>query len=396
MPTRNYPGVSVSADGLVLRQDVGSITWTNSPKVKGKLVLRANILNQSRLWRRGGFQESFIMNGKRRYASSALTGASWLKGNGGTWPTGVPAGLTNIAHQRFLNLTQSKQKASLGVTLASYRQTTSMLAQRTAHASMLADKRIRVLKSRRGKKETRRRLAQLRRKYGPNYDPASLYLEGIFGWAPLFQDISDGMATLIGLNAYESRFIRASASSSREWESFRYNYNGGTDRNPGRVGQIRDFINCTTKYRVTESAKVTVDNPNLHMANRLGALNLLKVGWDVVPWSFVVNMFVNVNQMLDNCSAFAGLKVENASVTRTAFTTFHGQWQVWEDTSKGRRTMSVGAYQNYVSKARTLGTASFTWQLSLPNADLSLAATATALLEQKFRVITKLVRALRK
>lgn len=396
MPTRNYPGTKVSSTGLVLSQDAGSITWTNSPKVSGKLVLRANPMNQSRLWRRAGFQESYVnVQGQLRYASSALATASWLKGNGGAWPTGVPNGLTNTAHQRFLNKTQSMQKASLGVTLASYRQTTQMLAKRTAHASMLADKRIRVLKSRRGRKETRRRLAQLRRKYGPDYDPASLYLEGIFGWAPLFQDISDGMATLIGLNAYESRFIRASATSTKKWDSFRFNYHGGTDRSPGQFGQIRNFINCTTKYRVVESAKVTVDNPNLHMANRLGALNLLKVGWDVVPWSFVVNMFVNVNQMLDNCSAFAGLRIQNASVTKTAFTTFHGQWQTWEDTLKGRKTVGVTSYTVNLSKVRTLGTASFTWQLKLPNADLSLAMTATALLEQKFRVITKLVRALK-
>lgn len=331
-----------------------------------------------------------------RYGGAPLTAQSWINPER-RWPVSLPRGLENLAHARFLRLTQSKQRASLGVTLASYRQSTRMIARRVSHASSLADKRIAVLKSRRGRREVKRRLAQLRSKYGSHVikeNLADLYLEGIFGWAPLFTDIRDSMAVLVNLNEYERRFIRASAKRSIESKTYRYLDTGGngTDRSPGeKSGTHSRHIFVLTTYKVTESAMVTVTNPNLHMANRLGLLNLPKVGWDLVPFSFVVNFFVNTNQMLDNLSAFAGLTLSNASVTRTSFSRFHGEWNTWTDTPRGYQPIHGGSMTYHVSKNRTLGTTSFSWNVSLPNGDVSLAATAAALLTQKLRTIKRLV-----
>lgn len=397
MPTRNYPGSLVLPNGRVVRVDTGSITWSNSPRVNGRLRLRANPMSQTRTVVQRVIQGSYQdYTGKTRFGGSPLTAQSWIKPER-RWPVTLPPGLVNEAHARFLRLTQSKQRASLGVTLASYRQSTNMIARRVSHASSLADKRIAVLKSRRGRREVKRRLAQLRSKYGSHVireKPADLYLEGIFGWAPLFTDIRDSMAVLVNLNEYGSRFIRASAKRSITSDTYRYldTGNNGTDRSPGKKsGSHPRHIVVLNTYKVTESAKVTVANPNLHMANRLGLLNLPKIGWDLVPFSFVVNFFVNTNQMLDNLSAFAGLTIDNASVTRTSFSRFHGEWDTWTDMPGGYKPVHGGSMTYHVSKNRTLGTASFSWNVSLPNGDVSLAATAAALLTQKFRTIKRLV-----
>lgn len=334
--------------------------------------------------------------GRVRYGGSPLSAQSWIKPER-RWPVTIPVGIVTKAHDRFLRLTQSKQRASFGVTLASYRQSANMIARRVSHASSLADKRIAVLRSRRGRREVKRRLAQLRSKYGPNVireKPADLYLEGIFGWAPLFTDIRDSMATLVNLNEYGSRFIRASARETVSSKTYPYLNTGGdgVDKSPGaKSGTHARHVLLLTTYKVTESAKVTVANPNLHMVNRLGLLNLPKIGWDLVPFSFVVNFFVNTNQMLDNLSAFAGLNINNASVTRTAFCRFHGEWDVWTDMPGGFKPVHGGSMTYHVSKNRTLGTASFSWNVSLPNGDISLAATAAALLAQKFSTIKRLV-----
>jgi hypothetical protein len=66
---------------------------------------------------------------------------------------------------------------------------------------------------------------------------------------------------------------------------------------------------------------VRVDNPNLHLAQQLGFINPLSVAWELVPFSFVVDWFGNVGQVLASFSDFAGLSQVNPRTTTFQKTT---------------------------------------------------------------------------
>jgi len=150
---------------------------------------------------------------------------------------------------------------------------------------------------------------------------ANNWLAFHFGWEPLVKDIGAGIDTLckpyppvkvigkskIGPSVFSNR------SSGSFWTANRWVYTSWC-----RMG-----------------CKVTVNNPNLYLAQQLGFVNPLSVVWELVPFSFVVDWFTNVGQILGQMSEFAGLSVTEAYTTRyqiakTDTTIYYGFHQVKE------------------------------------------------------------------
>jgi len=73
-------------------------------------------------------------------------------------------------------------------------------------------------------------------------------------------------------------------------------------------------INCTGATGRCQ-ADVAVTNPNLFLLNALGVINPIQVAWQLVPLSFVVDWFVNVEQYLGSFTDLLGVTVQNASAT---------------------------------------------------------------------------------
>lgn len=62
---------------------------------------------------------------------------------------------------------------------------------------------------------------------------------------------------------------------------------------------------------------VEITNPNLALAARFGVTNPISIGWAVVPFSWAIDYFVNIGEVLANFEpAHPGLKVTNSSTTR--------------------------------------------------------------------------------
>lgn len=196
--------------------------------------------------------------------------------------------------------------AQLGVTLASWKQSRDMVVQRSRPIAQQASELFNeIAKSPRAQRALARLrgdklgdIAQLRALAG-------LHLEVIFGWQPLVQDLHAACTTVIQ-DAIPVNWVRASSAGGlRKKHSGSYPGFGGWD------------ITHTNQVRITRSAAVRVTNPNLWLAERAGLLNPAAVAWDLVPWSFVVNMFVNVNALINSISDFAGLTFDNSSTTTT-------------------------------------------------------------------------------
>jgi hypothetical protein len=192
--------------------------------------------------------------------------------------------------------------ASLGVTLASWKQSREMITHRLGSASALF-KAVEL----QFRAASPRELRAIKKRLTPN-SLASKVLEVEFGWMPLFQDIYAAMHTVVG-DAIPPSYVvgRARSSESR------------AHREPGsKPWTVPYSESIDAKFLVSVSASVEISNPNTWLLNRLGLINPAVVAWDLVPWSFLVNMFVNVNQILESFTAHVGLDITNKSITKSS------------------------------------------------------------------------------
>lgn len=182
--------------------------------------------------------------------------------------------------------------ASLGMTLASMNQAMDMIVNKF-------DDINHIMKQALGR---HRFVRNVKRRRGANRKLlASEVLEVEFGWKPFINDIFSAMTIL---TSPKNELIRIKARIRP---------------NPYRSATIEGEPRITTEWAGsaigTATACYAVTNPNLWLANRLGLINPVAVAWDKVPWSWVVNMFVNTNQLISSLSDTVGLDLINGSMT---------------------------------------------------------------------------------
>jgi hypothetical protein len=126
---------------------------------------------------------------------------------------------------------------------------------------------------------------------------ANNWLEYSFGWKPLIDDIYSAV------NHFQTPIKSITPR--------------GTARNDRFVkfldGTIASGIYTYQESRgvlfAKQGCKVSIDNPNLYLANKLGLVNPATVVWELIPFSFVVDWFVNVGEFLSQGTDFFGLTV---------------------------------------------------------------------------------------
>jgi len=283
--------------------------------------------------------------------------------------------LVNKALARFTGKVR-KHNASLGVTLGSIKQSRDMLIDRTYKiADILHQVELDHLLHNR--KKSPKQLARDRRQALKNR--AGDFLEWEFGWLPLVEDIKASLGALcVG---FDNRWIDASATLVDQASQQFY----------GTMSEYDRRVLTEQELRVCIGANVSITNPNLFLANRLGLLNAPGVAWDLIPWSFVVNMFTNMGQIVNSMTDFVGVQVVNASTTRSAFTTredflFAGN-APWQERTTGYARSQVWEKR----KLRTVGglpSPSFEWKV--PELNLELALIGISLVLQKLQRINKL------
>jgi hypothetical protein len=142
-----------------------------------------------------------------------------------------------------------------------------------------------------------------------------MWLEYWLGWAPLLGDIGNAIEVLQSSPPWDK--IHGSGTCVKTFD------NSVTYPNLVSIGD-----RARTKVSVKLGAKVRCSNPNLFLANQLGFVNLASTAWELVPLSFIVNWFVNVQEFLDQFTTFVGLDVEHPYTT--VFGTASGTYsEVW-------------------------------------------------------------------
>lgn len=239
--------------------------------------------------------------------------ASWFK-----------ASLTN-AQNLALNRLQAKafdEEASLGVMLGETREAHKMMSNRLVqlYRGLNSLKRLRFydaakafgLVRHKPPPKKRRKLGKTGKLYwrkhpvrkewypSPSRDAkgeakiktfSSLVLEWNFGWSPLIKDIQAARA-VIERAPYIDRKIRGSGKDVRKtgviW------YYGDSTQNRYESHELVTRVAVGGSYRVS--------NPNYDLASRLGLANLALVTLELVPFSFLANYMLNLEEWTGNLS----------------------------------------------------------------------------------------------
>lgn len=221
----------------------------------------------------------------------------------------IPTSTKNKAYDKLVDMMRSS--ASIGAALAEASDAYAMVANRAkqllsfgqAVKRLQFDKAAAILRASTVPKGVSKRKSF-----------ASNYLEFHFGWSPMIGDIYDAIDVL--QSPMDNFTPRGKAST-------------GTMQYESQKGPPAEYSSKTTATwsgHVHAGVDVRITNPNLWLANQLGLINPAAVVWEVVPFSFVVDWFVNVEQTLSSFTDFLGLEATNPFTTLVFKQKARAQW----------------------------------------------------------------------
>lgn len=382
MPSKStYGNLVDNGLGHKYRDYTSSYAWNHSPRgPDGKLILKANTVSHTKVRSRTTAWKLTTVKHDRR----AIYGNADLYGH----PAGKEPFLEKAAINRSYGMLVRQlrgETAALGVTLASWKQSLAMIVLRSTAIRKFAQKceKKAARQQRASRRQRRKRRAQDLRSASRRQrqkrkaqslqsalpvDSANLFLEGNFGWLPLVTDIYQAIKVMT--DDVPEGWISGIATEQKKINV----HSGYYPPN----GSLLSFEG-TLKFRVKQTCMVQVTNPNVWLANKLGVINPALVAWDLVPWSFVINWFANISQVLGSITDFAGVTISNASTTR--------KWEV----SQGWTARSLPGYDQImetssretVVKHRQLGLMLPSLQMRIPRVDMKLALISVSLMIQQ-------------
>lgn len=389
-----------------------SQTWRTSPRIAGVLQLRPQEFSLS--------HEGNISHSERSSPQWAAPVVPLYGHVASSAFESHMSGARKRAVSAFYSELKGNNAASLGMTVASWQQSWSMIRKRYGQIHVFAiaaarksrtetkslttafkidlrslDKamadlhfRIHAASSREDlwrKPADLRRLKRLLRRKQRERDlrwvrykrdlqkasSANIFLEGVFGWMPLLTDIINAAKTLTG-NNFPAGYISGIGKGE-----------GSLPPDPYVPGR-RQLVSATGMCRSKLTAQVSVSNPNVWLANQLGLLNPSVILWDKIPWSWVVNMFVNVNQVLEGFTATWGLKVEYISRTdQTRIVSSVRQDTSYPQSHPGYAVSTSSSFGRFKTRELMSGLPTPQLQLRLPKGNMTLGLIAASIVGQK-------------
>lgn len=218
----------------------------------------------------------------------------WMENTG----IGYMGTLETRAYNRFVDKFQGAT-ADLGVTLAEHKSAKRMVTNRALQllglATLLAKRDFRKAYNLAGRPFSRRPQAK---------EFADLWLEWSWGWRPTIEDIGNALDTI--QRPIKPNYFKGTATDKSSWYPVNSVVSGtGVGYSYTRWHEER----WTATWRCSTGARVDITNPNLALANRLGITNPFATAWAVQPFSFIVDKYVNIGQMLNQIDDFLGFSV---------------------------------------------------------------------------------------
>lgn len=205
----------------------------------------------------------------------------------------------NQALSQFVQKAISARRSMQGgVFLGELRQTIAAVRNPAQSIRRGLDDYVSALKKKRP--SIRRTRPQNRRQTAQSI-VSDTWLEYSFGWAPLFGDVKSAAEALaksrIEPDRPKTKFVSAKGESTAGWSSWTSEGQYGAST----AGQL--IVNAEksvkTSYAVKYYGKVKISHPNSLQA-QLGLLpeDFVPTMWELVPWSFLVDYFSNVGDII--------------------------------------------------------------------------------------------------
>lgn len=305
-------------------------------------------------------------------ASDYVPQAQW---NLRPWP--VLTKVDGKAYSKFLSPI-TDQDIDLGVYFGEMGETFDMIADR-AKTLLGAYKAFKKGQVRRGLKilgaPAPRKGSRLPTWRDASKDTGALWLEYWFGWAPLVNDIYKG-CELLSKGLLKKKSLKGVSGQ---------NFVASCDYGTIEVNLMKVTEIATVRYICKYQAEVEVVNPNLHLAQRLGLTNPAAVVWELIPFSFLIDWFVNVGDVVGSWDPVMGVSFQRAFVTRYLQASVSHKRE-----TLGNKVPHLGIYQmsevthEYFMCQRTLGVTPPKVRLRLdwPSLSQTRAATSISLLVQ--------------
>lgn len=279
------------------------------------------------------------------------------------------------AYDRLMTQARGSKQAQMAVSLASSRQSLTMIATRTSQLTraVSAVRRGRLVDAAEilGKGYTSRA-----RKLSKRRSAADNWLELNFGWAPLYGDIHAAVEALA--STPESFRIRASGRQlvqDQSWSGIYPGYKIGFD--------------AMMLKTVRLSGQLISVNPDVLLLSQLGLVNPAAVAWDLVPFSFVVDWFLPVNKFINSFTADLGITLGHGSASYrlkksySSYTVYDLQYDQQYDQSY------FGQLDEWSRSSSSFPLPSFADRLAFPSWDAWRATTSIALLTQQLTNLRK-------
>jgi hypothetical protein len=222
--------------------------------------------------------------------------------SGVTWPSQGPVEVEALANARTAAFDVSTWLAELHKTIGMivrFRGNVLARARRIANTTNLADRARLRTQGIRGFSET--------------------WLEGRYGWRILAYDIAGINDAIYKLNSLTIPLVRGYAEASNEASEVVFNESGGLYRYGPAPGQIALQDNCSnTSINARRFESRTIRSGSILQAS-VNALSFdpLVTAWEIVPFSFIADWFVNIQHNIKAFSPFISNDLLGSWVSRS-------------------------------------------------------------------------------
>lgn len=139
---------------------------------------------------------------------------------------------------------------------------------------------------------------------------STLWLEYRYAWKPLVSDV-DTSLNLFAAYAAKNPTVRSVSSSKRS--SSQLTRKVAFVNVNGQLGYRLFYEDTTTVCRM--GIKYRLDSPQLTILSNLGLTSPIALGWELIPFSFVVDWWLPIGPALGAFSAFEGLAFKSGYKT---------------------------------------------------------------------------------
>lgn len=156
---------------------------------------------------------------------------------------------------------------------------------------------------------------------GPNRSVSGNWLEYRYGWRTAMMDVDGAIRHLAQTIVSQPTIVvvKSSIQTESRWTDSVWRGTGNSLPSSMSVEVLQN-----RRFKRSTGASITyrfvVTNPSLSNANQLGLVNPAALAWELIPYSFVADWFVNAGEVITNLTSFVGKTLLDGCQTRWAST----------------------------------------------------------------------------